>query len=73
MPRLIVTCYVVFGCYLWETCTFLKGSGRADLGKKGDREGTGRRRARGDYRQDVIFEIVFLKIVSPTRLHSLRY
>lgn len=36
LPCLIVPCCVVFGCYLLETYSFLKGNGgRVDLGEKG--------------------------------------
>lgn len=34
VPRFIITCYVVFSLYLWETCPFLKEHReRVDLGK----------------------------------------
>ena len=38
MPRLIVTYYVMFGLYLWEVCSFLKGKGEMDMGERRGRE-----------------------------------
>lgn len=34
MPVLIVACYVVFGCYLWEVCSFLRGEEREGRGER---------------------------------------
>jgi hypothetical protein len=36
VASLIVSCYVEFGGYFWEVCSFLKGKGRrVDLGERG--------------------------------------
>lgn len=42
MPSLIVTCFVLFVLYPWETCSFMKGNGGiVDLGEKGAGLGRG--------------------------------
>lgn len=34
MPSLIVTRCAIFESYHWETCSFLKGKGEVNLGKR---------------------------------------
>lgn len=42
MPSLIVTCFVLFVLYPWETRSFMKGNGGiVDLGEKGAGLGRG--------------------------------
>lgn len=39
MPCLIVSFYDMFRGYPWDACSFVKGYGGVDLGKRGDEAG----------------------------------
>ena len=48
MPKLITSCYAVFGCYHREACSFLKGNiGVVDLRDRGEGWNVGKRLGEG--------------------------
>lgn len=53
MPKLTVTCYVVFGRYTWKTCFSKGGMG---LGERGGKETWRKGRGSGNCSRDVIYE-----------------
>lgn len=60
VPSIIVTCYAMFCCFIWETFSFLKGKREgADLKEKVDCGWgrTGRRTVRGNCCWVVTYDI----------------
>ena len=64
LPCFTASSFVMFGCYLLEACSFLKGNGGGvDLGEeKCAGEKAGRHGRRGNCGQDVLYEIRIFSI-----------
>lgn len=56
LPSLTLTCYVVFGWYLWDTYFFLEGNVGGLNPRKKEREGAGRSRGRRNSKSDILYE-----------------